>query len=106
METNNQTPDHYQPNTADEANGIYARHGGVHFRNNATAQEINNYVRKLPAGKRESLFEVLDHLDQAGLITVLNDHVYMDGNGEIGGDRADRDRSDRDRSDRDQEEQR
>lgn len=90
METSNQTPDQNQSNhtAGAAANDIYVRHGGVHFRNNATPQEINNYVRKLPAGKRDSLFEVLDQLDQAGLITVLNDHVFMDGNGVIGGEEA------------------
>lgn len=66
-------------------NEHFARHGGVHFRNNATPEEINNYVRKLPAGKRDSLFEVLEQLDNAGLITVLNDHVFADGNGIVGG---------------------
>lgn len=89
METYNQTPDQAQSNQqagGAAANDMFVRHGGVHFRNNASAQEINNYVRKLPAGKRESLFEVLEQLDQAGLITVLNDHVFMDGNGVIGGD--------------------
>ncbi len=63
----------------------YARHGGVHFRNNVSPTEINNFVRKLPAGKRESLFEVLDELDKAGLITVVNDHVFADGHGVVGG---------------------
>ena len=65
-----------------QANEHFARHGGVHFRNNVTPQEINNFVRKLPAGKRDSLFEVLEQLDKAGLITVLNDHVFLDGNGD------------------------
>lgn len=67
------------------ANDHYVRHGGVHFTLNATPEEINNYVRKLPAGKRDSLFEVMDHLDEAGLITVVNDHVFADGNGVVGG---------------------
>ncbi|MBM7590222.1 hypothetical protein [Brevibacillus fulvus] len=63
----------------------FVRHGGVHFRSNATPEEINNYVRKLPAGKRDSLFEVLEQLDNAGLITIVNDHLFADGNGVIGG---------------------
>lgn len=66
-------------------NDHFVRHGGVHFRNNVTPEEINDYVRKLPAGKRDSLFEVLDNLDKAGLITVVNDHVFADGNGVVGG---------------------
>ncbi|QDX91684.1 hypothetical protein JNUCC42_17225 [Brevibacterium sp. JNUCC-42] len=67
-------------------NDHFVKHGGVHFRNNVTPQEINNYIRKMPAGKRESLFEVLDHLEEDGLITVYNDHVFTDGNGVIGGE--------------------
>lgn len=67
------------------ANEHFVRHGGVHFRNNASPQEINNFVRKLPAGKRDSLFEVMEQLDNAGLITVVNDHLFADGNGTIGG---------------------
>lgn len=66
-------------------NDHFARHGGVHFRNNVAPEEINDYVRKLPAGKRDSLFEVLDNLDKAGLITVVNDHVFSDGNGVVRG---------------------
>jgi len=73
-----------QPNVQG-TNDHFVRHGGVHFRTNVSPQEINNFIRKLPAGKRDSLFEVLDHLDQAGLITVVNDHVFADGNGVIGG---------------------
>lgn len=70
---------------AENPNDHFVRHGGVHFRSNVTAQEINNFVRKLPAGKRESLFEVLEQLDNAGLITIVNDHLFADGNGVIGG---------------------
>ncbi|MFY0545868.1 hypothetical protein [Brevibacillus sp. H7] len=67
------------------ANDHFVRHGGVHFLTNVSPQDINNFIRKLPAGKRDSLFEVLDHLDQAGLITIVNDHVFADGKGVIGG---------------------
>ena len=63
----------------------FARHGGVHFENNKTPEEINEFVRNLPAGRRENLFEVLQELNQNGYITVLNDHVFTDGSGNIGG---------------------
>jgi len=66
-------------------NDHFARHGGVHFRTNASPQEINNYVRKLPAGKRESIAEVMENLENAGLITIVNDHVFADGDGVVGG---------------------
>lgn len=86
MQTYNQSAESSQAHAAAPANDHFAKHGGVHFRNNASPQEINNFIRKLPAGKRESLFEVLDQLDKEGLITVMNDHVFTDGNGVIGGD--------------------
>ncbi len=66
-------------------NDHFARHGGVHFSNNVSPQEINEFVRQLPAGKRDSLFEVLQELGQKGLITIHNDHVFADGEGNIGG---------------------
>jgi len=66
-------------------NEHFAKHGGVHFRTHASPQEINRFIRRLPAGKRESLFEVLDQLDQAGLISIVNDHLFADGHGVIGG---------------------
>jgi hypothetical protein len=72
-------------NDAQAGHDHFVRHGGVHFRTHVSPQEINNFVRKLPAGKRESLFEVLDELDRAGLITICNDHVFADGNGVVGG---------------------
>ena len=68
-----------------QENDHYVKHGGVHFRNNVSPQEINEFIRKLPAGKRDSLFEVLEQLDQKGLITIVNDHVFTDGNGVVGG---------------------
>jgi len=63
----------------------FARHGGVHFENIKTPEEINEFVRNLPAGKRDSMFEVLQELSQNGYITILNDHVFADGEGNIGG---------------------
>ncbi|OAJ76032.1 hypothetical protein AYJ08_03600 [Brevibacillus sp. SKDU10] len=69
----------------DHQNDHFVKHGGVHFRNNVPPQEINKFINRLPAGKRESLFEVLDKLEKSGLITIYNDHVFTDGNGVIGG---------------------
>jgi hypothetical protein len=63
----------------------FVRHGGVHFQTNASPQKINQFIGRLPAGKRESLFEVMDQLEHAGLITVCNDHVFADGDGVVGG---------------------
>ncbi|MGG3886013.1 hypothetical protein [Brevibacillus panacihumi] len=67
------------------ANEHFARFGGVHFRSHVPPQQINRFIGRLPAGKRDSMFEVLDQLEQAGLITVCNDQVFADGNGVVGG---------------------
>ncbi|RAL23372.1 hypothetical protein [Thermoflavimicrobium daqui] len=64
---------------------FFARHGGVHFTPNVTAKEINRFVDNLPEEKRESMFEVLQELSNAGLITLYNDGVFADGEGKIGG---------------------
>lgn len=66
-------------------NEHFARHGGVHFAPHASSDEINRFVRQLPAGKRDSLFEVLQELNRAGLISLYNDGVWTDGEGRIGG---------------------
>lgn len=50
--------------------GEYAKFGGVKFRNNVSAEEINKFVRELPASERESLFQVIRRLEIEGLITV------------------------------------
>jgi hypothetical protein len=63
------------------ANETYARHGGVHFTQKASTEQINTFVRELSSDKRDSLFEVLDELSQAGLIQLHNDGKFADGNG-------------------------
>jgi hypothetical protein len=70
----------------DKNNDHFARHGGVHFHNNVPPEEINLFIRdQLPEERKESIFEVLNELSQAGLITIINDHVFTDGEGNIGG---------------------
>ncbi|UFJ40220.1 hypothetical protein LOK74_19625 [Brevibacillus humidisoli] len=64
---------------------LFARHGGVHFQALVPAEEINHFVARLSAGKRESMFEVMKELEKAGYISILNDHVFTDGNGVVGG---------------------
>lgn len=63
----------------------YARHGGVHFVQHASNQEVNEYISRMPNAERDSLFEVLDQLDKAGLISIVNDGQFADGNGKLGG---------------------
>lgn len=73
------------PREQEQSQDHFVKHGGVHFRTHVEPAEINNFIRKLPAGKRESLFEVLEQLDQAGMISIVNDHVFTDGDGIVGG---------------------
>lgn len=61
---------------------LYAKYGGVHFVQEAPTKEINDYVRTLSADKRDNLFEVLHHLDMAGLISIQNDNEWVDPYGE------------------------
>ncbi|ARU60645.1 hypothetical protein CBW65_05765 [Tumebacillus avium] len=63
----------------------YARHGGVHFTQKASPEEINNFVKNLPEDRRESLFEVLDELNSAGMIQIQNDGVFSDPYGNLHG---------------------
>jgi hypothetical protein len=64
---------------------MYARHGGVHFKLNVPGHEINRYVDQLPEEKRESMFQVMKELEQANLITIIDDGVLADGEGKLGG---------------------
>lgn len=61
---------------------LYAKYGGVHFTQQAATQDINAFVRALPAEKRDSLFEVLHELDAAGLIHIANDAHMVNPYGE------------------------
>lgn len=61
---------------------LYAKYGGVHFMQMAPVQDINKFVRELPDEKRDSLFEVLHELNEAGLIEIQNDHHLLDPMGE------------------------
>lgn len=63
----------------------FAKHGGTRFRMNASEQEINAFVRSLPDEKKESMYEVMKELAKTGKITLLNDGVLADGEGQIGG---------------------
>lgn len=67
------------------AQSLYSKHGGVHFIKKASAEEINRFVSNLPDSKRENLFEVLDELDKAGLISIANDGEFADGEGDLEG---------------------
>ncbi|MCS1352646.1 hypothetical protein [Mechercharimyces sp. CAU 1602] len=69
----------------EEHHDHFARHGGVHFTANVSADQINQFVNDLPSEKRNSLYEVMKHLDEAGLISLYNDGLLADGDGEVGG---------------------
>lgn len=56
----------------------YLKYGGVRFRANAPAEEINRFVRELPEARRASLREVARALADAGLITLEHDFSTLD----------------------------
>ncbi|WP_230199116.1 hypothetical protein [Risungbinella massiliensis] len=63
----------------------FAKHGGVHFSLNVPEEQINQYVSKMSKEQRESMYNVMNELEKAGYITIANDGVFADGEGEIGG---------------------
>ncbi len=46
------------------------RFADVRFRLRASPREVNIFVRELPSHKKDSLFEVVRELEQAGLIEL------------------------------------
>lgn len=62
---------------------LHAKYGGVHFRQLKPTQEINEFVRSLPEQQRESIFEVMQELDQHGYIHLENDGALIDPEGEV-----------------------
>jgi hypothetical protein len=53
----------------------YLKYGGVAFTNNVPPEEINRFVRELPEEDRQSLYQVVHKLQDAGLITVHDGDV-------------------------------
>ncbi|MCL6452753.1 MAG: hypothetical protein K6T78_03885 [Alicyclobacillus sp.] len=62
---------------------MHAKYGGVHFTQLRHAREINDFVRQLPDEQRDSLFEVLQALNENGYIRIENDGEWMDPSQEI-----------------------
>ncbi|ADG82812.1 hypothetical protein [Thermincola potens] len=56
----------------------FVKYGGVKFTNTVEPKEINNFVRNLPAEKKDSLFEVIQELDKAGLISLEHEFSTLD----------------------------
>mgnify|MGYP000356459582 FL=1 len=57
----------------------HLKYGGVSFVNNVSPEEINRFVRDLPSEDKDSLFEVVNKLKEAGLITVFDgDNTTID----------------------------
>ncbi|NLM68958.1 MAG: hypothetical protein GX177_03030 [Firmicutes bacterium] len=57
----------------------HLKFGGVSFKNNVSPEEINEFVRNLPESERDSLFEVVNKLRDAGLITLYDgDNITID----------------------------
>lgn len=57
----------------------YLKFGGVSFENNVSPEEINKFVRDLPEHDKNSIFEVVSKLKNAGLINVYEgDSITID----------------------------
>ncbi len=54
---------------------LYIKYGGMRFLRNSPTEEINRFVRELPQEDRESLAIVVRKLEEAGLITVDEEHT-------------------------------
>ncbi len=65
------------PGNADHVEG-FLKYGGVRFRAKAAPEEINRFVRQLPAERRRSLHEVARALRDAGLIEVEGEFSTLD----------------------------
>ncbi|MFD1427118.1 hypothetical protein JOD24_001919 [Kroppenstedtia sanguinis] len=63
----------------------FALHGGTHFTPQASPEEINRFVQDLPPERRENFYEIMKELSQADLITLHDDGLLTDGEGNIGG---------------------
>lgn len=49
----------------------YLKYGGVRFVNNATPEEITSFVNSLPNDERNSLYNVVNLLEDEGLISLI-----------------------------------
>lgn len=47
---------------------MHIKYGAVSFKAKASPSQINRFVRDLPSGKRQSLYQVSEELKSAGLI--------------------------------------
>ncbi|SDC51243.1 hypothetical protein SAMN04488112_10938 [Melghirimyces thermohalophilus] len=71
--------------TSREPQEHFALHGGTHFTPKESPESINRFVASLPPERRENLYEIMKELADADLITLHNDGLLADGEGEIGG---------------------
>ena len=59
----------------------YLKYGGVRFVNNASAEEIASFVNSLPEEERNSLYNVVNILEEQGLISLIEgDTTTIDKN--------------------------
>jgi hypothetical protein len=54
---------------------LHVKYGGMGFTRLAPPEEINRFVRELPAEERESLAVVVRRLEEAGLIALDGEHT-------------------------------
>lgn len=56
----------------------YIKYGGMKFKQKAPTQEINRFVYNLPEEKRNSMYQVVNELDDADLIDLENEVTTID----------------------------
>ncbi|MFZ5942920.1 MAG: hypothetical protein ACOYVD_02335 [Bacillota bacterium] len=56
----------------------HIKFGGMKFEQNADNKEINKFVRDLPKEKKQSMYQVVNELDDANLIDMKNEVTTID----------------------------
>lgn len=56
----------------------YVKFGGMKFEQNASNKEVNKFVNKLPDKKKQSIHQVVESLDEQGLIDLKNQVTTID----------------------------
>jgi len=56
----------------------FVKYGGMKFKQKAGAKEINQFVRKMPKEKKNSIHQVVNELEDADLIDLKNEVTTID----------------------------
>ncbi|KJS87739.1 MAG: hypothetical protein JM58_03495 [Peptococcaceae bacterium BICA1-8] len=56
----------------------FIKYGGIKFEQKASAKEINEFVKKMPGVKRQSMHQVVNELEDAKLIDLKDEVTTID----------------------------